>query len=98
MEFHVHIYVFQLAVKAIVGQNLIGKIDQHVMYSSRLLNSVEQNYIITKKNVLIMVYALHKFNHYMLGKKFTFFVDHMALIYLVNKPHVSQPYFGQVWG
>ncbi len=36
-----------------------------------------------------MVYALRKFNHYMLGNKFTFFVDHMALIYLVDKPHVS---------
>jgi hypothetical protein len=36
-----------------------------------------------------MVYALNKFRHYMLGNMFTFFVDHMALIYLVNKPHVS---------
>jgi hypothetical protein len=36
-----------------------------------------------------MVYALHKFRHYLLGNKFKLFVDHMALIYLVNKPHVS---------
>jgi len=36
-----------------------------------------------------MVYALYKFRHYILGNMFTFFVDHMALIYLVNKPHVS---------
>ncbi len=36
-----------------------------------------------------MVYALHKFRHYLLGNKFTFFMDHMALVYLVNKPHVS---------
>jgi hypothetical protein len=33
-----------------------------------------------------MVYALHKFRHYMLGNKFTFFVDHTTLVYLVNKP------------
>ncbi len=26
-----------------------------------------------------MVYALHKFRHYMLGNMFTFYVDHMAL-------------------
>ncbi len=36
-----------------------------------------------------MVYALHKFRHYLLGNMFTFYVDQMALIYLVNKPQVS---------
>jgi hypothetical protein len=35
-----------------------------------------------------MVFALHKFKHYLLGNKFEFYVDHMALVYLVNKPHV----------
>ncbi len=39
-----------------------------------------------------MVYALHKFKHYLLGNMFTFYVDHMALVYLVNKPQV----FGQL--
>jgi len=56
------------------------------MYSSRLLNSAERNYTITQREVLAMVYALHKFMHYLLGNKFTFYVDHMALVYLVNKP------------
>ncbi len=35
-----------------------------------------------------MVYALHKFRHYMLGNMFTFYVNHMALVYLINKPQV----------
>jgi hypothetical protein len=35
-----------------------------------------------------MVFALHKFEHYLLGNKFVFYVDHMALVYLVNKPQV----------
>jgi hypothetical protein len=35
-----------------------------------------------------MVYALHKFKHYLLGNMFTFYVDHMTLVYLVNIPHV----------
>jgi len=35
-----------------------------------------------------MVFALHKIIHYLLGNKFVFYVDHMALIYLVNKPQV----------
>jgi hypothetical protein len=32
-----------------------------------------------------MVYALHKFKHYLLNNKFTFYVDHMILVYLINK-------------
>jgi hypothetical protein len=36
-----------------------------------------------------MVYALHKLKHFLLGKKFVFYVDHVALVYLVNKPQVS---------
>jgi hypothetical protein len=36
-----------------------------------------------------MVYALHKFKHYLLVNWFVFFVDHMALVYLINKPQIS---------
>ncbi len=39
-----------------------------------------------------MVYALHKFKHYLLGNRFVFYVDHMALVYLINKPQV----FGKI--
>jgi hypothetical protein len=35
-----------------------------------------------------MVYTLHKFKHFLSGKKFVFYVNHMAFIYLVNKPQV----------
>jgi len=35
-----------------------------------------------------MVYVLHKFKHFSLGNKFVFYVDHMALVYLVNKPQM----------
>jgi hypothetical protein len=88
LEFHVHTDASQLVVGAILAQNPTSKIDQHVMYSSRLFNFVEKNYTITKKEALALIYALHKFRHHLLNNMFTFFVDHMALIYLVNKPHV----------
>jgi hypothetical protein len=35
-----------------------------------------------------MVFALHKFKHYLLGNKFVFYVYHMTLVYFVNKPQV----------
>ncbi len=59
------------------------------MYVFTLLNIVEQNYSTIEKEALGMVFSLHKFRHYLLGNKFVFYVDHMALVYLVNKPHVS---------
>ncbi len=36
-----------------------------------------------------MVYAQHKFRQFLLGNKFVSHVNHMALVYLVNKPQVS---------
>jgi hypothetical protein len=60
------------------------------MYASKILNRVEHNYSTTKREALVMMFALHKFRHYLLGNKFVFYVDHMALVYLVNKPHVSR--------
>ena len=32
-----------------------------------------------------MIYNINKFKHYLFGKKFTFPVDHAALLYLVSK-------------
>jgi hypothetical protein len=55
-----------------------------------MLNKAKQNYIITKKETLIMVYVLHKFKHFLLGNNLYIYIDHMALIYLVNKPHVFE--------
>ena len=33
-----------------------------------------------------MIYAIMKFKNYLLANKFVFFMDHQALLYLVNKP------------
>jgi hypothetical protein len=41
---------------------------------------------------LAMVYALNKFHHYFLNNKCVFYVDHMALTYLINKPQL----FGRI--
>jgi hypothetical protein len=59
------------------------------MYGSRLLNIREHNFNTIEKINLIMIFVLHKFRHYLLSNKFVFHVNHMALVYLVNKPHVS---------
>jgi hypothetical protein len=86
VEFHVHIDASLLTMGATLSQNVTRKSDQLVMYVSGLLNKIEQNYNTTEIEALVMVFPLHKFRHYLSGNKFIFYVDHMALIYLVNKP------------
>jgi len=62
------------------------------MYAFRLLNLAKWNYNIIEREALAMVYALHKFKHSLLGNQFVFSVDHMDLVYLVNRPQV----FGKI--
>jgi hypothetical protein len=69
---------------AIFAQNPTCKFDKLVMYSPRLLNSIEINYTTILRKALAMFYALHKFIHYQLSKKFLSYVDHMALVHFVN--------------
>ncbi len=72
-----------------LSQNVTWKSDQPIVYASKLLNIAKQNYSTTDIEALAMVFSLHKFKHYLLGNKFVFYVDHMALVYLVNK-HMVQ--------
>lgn len=60
--------------------------DFPVSYASKQLNIVEKNYTTIEREGLTMVYAVKKFCHYLLANQFVFFVDHQALLYLVNKP------------
>ena len=49
----------------------------------------EWNYTTTEREALAMVFSVKNFRHYLLMNKVIFFVDHMALQYLVNKPDLS---------
>jgi hypothetical protein len=80
MEFHVH------TDASLLAQNLTNKYDQPIIYAFKLLNKAKQNYTTIERKALTMVYVLHKFRHFLLGNKFVFYVEHMALVYLVNKP------------
>lgn len=41
-----------------------------------------------EREALELIYLVNKFRHYLLGNKFSFHVDHQALMYLVNKPNI----------
>jgi hypothetical protein len=88
VEFHVHTNPSLLAMGVMLSMNIRGKSDQPIVYTYRLLNREEHNHNTIEKEALTMVFSLHKFKHYLLGNKFIFYVDHMALVYLVNKPQI----------
>jgi hypothetical protein len=67
-----------------------GDIDHPIAFASRKLSDSKQNYNTTEREGLDMVYALHKYRHYLLGQHFKMFTDHSAIRYLVNKPVLGE--------
>jgi hypothetical protein len=70
LEFHVHSDASNVAVGAMVAQKPLGKYNQPIYYATRLVNFAEHNYTMTKKEALVMVFALNKYRHYLLWNKF----------------------------
>ncbi|CAN6694213.1 unnamed protein product [Malus baccata var. baccata] len=72
------------ALGAVLGQRKDKK--PHVIYyASRTLNDAQLNYSTTEKELLTVVFALHKFRSYLIGTKIIVFTDHAALKYLLTK-------------
>jgi hypothetical protein len=72
------------AVGAILGQR-IDKLSHVIYYVSRTLNDTNLNYSTTEKELLAIVFALDKFQSYLLGSKVIVYSDHAALKYLFSK-------------
>ena len=60
-----------------------------IYYASRRRSKAENNYSTTEGEALGMIYNVNKFRHYLLGKKFTFQVDHSVLLYLISKASLT---------
>ena len=59
--------------------------DRPIYLASMQLNNVENNYLIIERKALEMIYLVLKYQHYLLGYKFTFHIDYDALKYMNNK-------------
>ena len=91
-KFHVHIDASALVVGVILTQPTDDAIDHQNAYASRNINKVEQNYSTTKREALGMVFALQKFQHYLLANPFIFYTDHQALKYLVKNLYIMEEF------
>ena len=83
--FHVFVDASDMAIGSAIMKCTQPKWYGLVHCASGRLSATEKNYSTTEGDVLNMVYNITKFWHYLLGRRFTFHVNHLALLYLVNK-------------
>jgi hypothetical protein len=90
LPFHVYCDASAVAVGSTLCQptGSDGK-DLPVAFASKQLSPAEKNYTTTERECLAMVFSVKKYRHYLLLNPVIFFVDHMAIKYLVNKPELS---------
>jgi len=85
-EFHVHTDASTYAIGCVLTQLGESKINYPVYFASRQLDTTERNYTTIEREGLTIVFSCKKFRNYLLANHFTFYIDHHALLYLVNKP------------
>ena len=88
LPFKVMCNASDLAIGAVLGQMEGGK-PYVVYYVSKTLNEAQRNYTTTKKELLIVVYALDKFRAYFAGLDIIIFTYHSALKYLLTKKNAK---------
>jgi hypothetical protein len=79
------------AMGAVLGQTKYKK-HHAIAYASKTLTGPHLNYATTKKELLVVVFAIDKFRSYLVGAKVIIYSDHAALKYLLTKkdakPHL----------
>ena len=72
------------AIGAVLGQ-IEDKKAFVIYYANKTLDSAQSNYTTTKKEFLVVVFALEKFRSYNVGSLVTIFTNHAVLKYLLSK-------------
>ena len=88
-SFHVFVDALDITIGIVLMQLLEPSWYRPIYYASRKLSIVERNYSTIEREALGMIYNLNKFRHYLLGRKFTFYVGRSALLYLVSKQSLT---------
>jgi hypothetical protein len=84
LPFEIMCHASDYAVGAVLGQTKDKK-HHAIAYASKTLTGPQLNYATTKKELLVVVYAIGKFRSYLVGAKFIVYTDHDALKYLLTK-------------
>lgn len=73
----------QHAMGAVLSQNIDGG-ERVVEYYSKTFNRAEQNYCVTRRELLAVVRSVKHFEPYLLGRHFVLRTDHASLKWLMN--------------
>ena len=87
--FHVFVDALDVAIGRALMQLSEPNWYRPVYYERRKLSTAERNYLTTETEALGMIYSIMKLQHYLLGRKFTFHVDHYASLYLLSKQSLT---------
>jgi hypothetical protein len=56
-----------------------------ISFASKTLTGPQLNYATTKKELLVVIFAIEKFKSYLVGAKVIVYTDHASLKYLLTK-------------
>lgn len=85
--FHIHTYASDYTIGEMLEQK--EEIVEHaIYYISKNLQGAELNYTIIEMELLVVIYALNKFRHYIIGYEAFVHTNHSTIKYLMNKPTI----------
>lgn len=85
MSFHISTDSSNTVVGGVLGQK--EETRTYVIYFiSKIPTPAELNYTTTEKEMLVVIYYVNKFRHYIIGYEVFVHTDHSAIRYLMKKP------------
>ena len=71
-----------------IGQK-VDSVEHSIYFISKNLQGVEFKYIVIEKELLVVIYALNKFRHYIIRYEIFVHTDHSTIKNMMNKPTIS---------
>lgn len=87
LPFQIYIDASDYSIGVVLGQKS-QNLENVIYYISKSLHGLELNYTVTEKELLLVVYALNKFWHYVTGYPIFVHANHTKIKYLMNKPSI----------
>ena len=83
-QFQIATDASSMGIGAVLFQLKNGK-KHYLMFASKSLSKSERHYGASKRELLAVIFALHKFAYYLRGNKFKLFTDNKALTFMLTQ-------------